>query len=285
VNDGSEDSGALLVDKLFQELTPPAGGWNIITQKNSGVSTARNNGVKSAKYNYIAFLDADDWWEPDFLLEMTKLIEQYPEAGIYGCNYYFVKNNLLRIAPLGIEPQFNVGLINYLQVYAKTLCMPLTSISVVIPKSVYEAEHGFNMNLKLGEDFDLWVRIATKYPVAFTNKPLAYYNQDVVLSDRAVNKRLYEASEHMLFSDYGYLMQDEDFRYLYERLALYGLLPYYLAGKNRAEVDSIISSITWSQHETKYKFYYLYLPRWIVKCWFTVLKFGSEVKTCWKKVR
>ena len=64
--------------------------------------------------------------------------------------------------------------------------MPLTSISVCIPKKVFEEENGFKPNLKLGEDFDLWVRIALKYPVAFLNKPLAYYNQDVDVKTRVL---------------------------------------------------------------------------------------------------
>ena len=61
--------------------------------------------------------------------------------------------------------------------------------------------------------------------VAYLNKPLAYYNQDVELQNRAIGGKLYKPSEHMLFSDYGVFMQNTDFRYLYERLALYSLLP------------------------------------------------------------
>jgi glycosyltransferase involved in cell wall biosynthesis len=59
----------------------------IIEQQNQGVSITRNNGVKLAKYDYIAFLDADDWWEPTFFEEMKALIEEFPEGGIYGSSY------------------------------------------------------------------------------------------------------------------------------------------------------------------------------------------------------
>jgi len=285
IDDGSNDDGMKVVESLFALLNPPLGGWKVITQKNAGVSVTRNNGVKLAQYKYVAFLDADDWWEPTFLQEMKTLIDEFPEARIYGCNYYFVKNKALRIAPLGLDSEFKRGLINYLKVYCKTLCMPLTSISVVIPKSVFEKEKGFKPSLKLGEDFDLWVRIATKYPVAFLNRPLAYYNQDVQLAGRAVSDKLYELDEHMLFSDYGDLMQNHDFRLLFERLALYGLLPYYLAGKNEKEVKAILSVVNWSQHEKKYRFYYLYLPKWLVRFWFTFLRLGSKVKTTLKRIR
>jgi len=279
VNDGSTDNSVEIANYLIATLAPPLGGWRVVSQSNQGVSTARNNGVKAAKYDYIAFLDADDWWEPTYLEEMKTLIEEYPTAGIYGSGYYIVKNGNKRVAPIGIEPTFKKGIINYCQVYAKTLCMPLTSISVVITKKIFESEKGFKPTLKLGEDFDLWVRIAMKYPVAFLNKPLANYNQDVELQHRAIGKKLYEPHEHMLFTDYEELNSNPDFQYLYERLAVYGLLPYYLAGRNKKEVDVILSDIHWNNHALKYRLYYKILPKKMVNLWMKFLQFGSLVKT------
>lgn len=251
----------------------------IIRQENQGVSVARNNGVKLAKYPYICFLDADDWWAPTFLEEMKALIEEFPDAGIYGTSYYIVKNGNQRIAPIGVPEGFEKGEINYCQVYAKTLCMPLTCISVCIPKMVFENEKGFKPKLKLGEDFDLWVRIALKNNVVLLNKPLAYYNQDVDLTFRAVSAgKFYNPEEHMLFTDYGDWMDDEDFRCLYEKLAVYGLLNYYLADKNKKEVSDIITSIHWDDKPLKDKLYYLYLPKKVVILWFYILKRLSIVK-------
>ena len=120
-----------------------------------GVSTARNNGVKVAKYELIAFLDADDWWEPTYLAEMKNLLEAYPAAGIFGSGYYLVKNGVSRVATVGVDHSFTMGLINYFQVYSRNLCMPLWTCSTVIRKSVFDAEKGFKPGLKLGEDFDL----------------------------------------------------------------------------------------------------------------------------------
>lgn len=272
IDDGSTDQ-SLEAAKAFENKS-----ITIISQPNSGVSTARNNGVKIAKHPYICFLDADDWWHPTFLEEMKRLITDFPDAGIYGSGYYIVKNGKERIAPIGVPQGFEQGIIDYCEVYAKTLCMPLTSISVVIPKHIFDEEKGFKSQLKFGEDFDLWIRIALKHKVILVNKPLAYYNQDVDVNNRAIGSRFYKPEEHMLFSNYGDFMHNEGFRFLFERLALYGLLSYYLNDVNKLEVYQILSEINWNKHEHKYLLYYKKFPRWAVKVWFRIIKKLSIIK-------
>ena len=272
IDDGSTDQ-SLEVAKTFENKS-----ITIISQPNSGVSTARNNGVKLAKYPYICFLDADDWWHPTFLEEMKRLITDFPDAGIYGSGYYIVKNGQERIAPIGVPQGFERGIIDYCEVYAKTLCMPLTSISVAIPKHIFDEEEGFKSKLKLGEDFDLWIRIILKHKAILVNKPLAYYNQDVEVNNRAIGSRFYKPEEHMLFSNYGDFMHNEGFRFLFERLALYGLLSYYLNDVNKLEVYQILSEINWNKHEHKYLLYYKKFPRWAVKVWFRIIKKLSIIK-------
>lgn len=286
VDDGSTDDGAEKVKKFMitlkspegDLLAPPSGGWGVIAQENSGVSTARNNGVKVAKYDYIAFLDADDWWKPTFLEEMKALIEEYPDARIYGSSYYKVKNGKNIPANIGVDAGFEKGKINYFRVYAKTMWMPLWTGAVIIPKKIYLDENGFKPQLKLGEDFDLWVRIALKYPVVFLNKKLSYYNQDVEQASRAIGVKRYCPEAHMLFTDYGTLMQSDDFKYLFDTLALYGLLPYYLNKVNQKEVNQILNKIDWEKHEGKYFWYYKRIPRQVVKYYFDLKMFGFRVK-------
>lgn len=289
IDDGSTDGSYDVASKLIAEFSsspttsPPLGGFRGASQPNQGVSTARNNGVKLAKYPYIAFLDADDWWTPAYLEEMKGLIEEYPVAGIYGSSYFYVKNGENRLPKSGLEKGFERGYINYCQVYAKTLWMPLWTGSVIVPKAVFDAEKGFKPRLKLGEDFDLWIRIAMKHPVVYLNKQLAYYNQDVDLGSRAIGYKFYTPETHMLFTDYGEWMEQEDFRYLFERLALYGLLPYYLENKNRHEVNRILSGIRWEKHERKYWWSYKGLPKWIVRTYSKLMRMGAYLKQACKK--
>ena len=167
MDDGSKDDSFSIALATIEGH----GHCHLFRQKNGGVSMARNNGVVLSQGDYLCFLDADDWWEQTFLEEMSKLIEEFPDAGIYGTNYTIVNEtkHKTRVAPVGVEKGFEKGYINYCQVYSKTLCMPLTSISVAIPRPVFNEMGGFPKGIKLGEDFLLWIHIALKHKVAFLN--------------------------------------------------------------------------------------------------------------------
>ena len=80
VDDGSTDGGAAVVGGYTSPLI------RLVTQKNAGVSAARNRGAVLARSEYIAFLDADDRWQPGYLEKMAFLIEQYPDCGAYAAD-------------------------------------------------------------------------------------------------------------------------------------------------------------------------------------------------------
>ena len=281
IDDGSKDGGFETAKKLLDVLTPPLGGWGATCQKNQGVSVTRNNGVKLAKYDYIAFLDADDWWAPTYLEGMKNLIAQYPEAGIYGSCYYKVKNGKHIQANIGVPEGFQQGLINYFQVYAKTLWMPLWTGATVIKKNIFHENNGFKPTLKLGEDFDLWVRVALKYPVAFLNKPLAYYNQDVEQANRAIGTKLHKPQEHMLFALkelYETEKPDSDLKHLMDALRVYGLFPYYLNKSTRKEALEQLARVDWSkQSAAAYRQYYR-SPVWLLNLKRNIIQLAWKLK-------
>ena len=248
-------------------------------EENVGVSNARNTGVALSTAPYITFLDADDWWEPTFLKEMAGLIERHPNAGIYGTGYYIVKNGKKRVAPIGVEEGFSEGEINYCTVYAKTLCMPLTSITVAIPRAVFDEAGGFKPHLKLGEDFDLWIRIALKHKVVFLNKPLSNYNQDVDVTYRGTN-HLHDTKEHMLWN-LGYLESEEksnpDYKQLVDNMRTYGLLTYLLTTKYRAAARQELAKVDWERQPIETQRLYR-MPIIYLKARMCFLKLGSKVK-------
>ena len=278
VDDGSQDSSKDVAEKFLLCSTVP---YQLICQDNAGVSMARNNGVVCSHGEFLCFLDADDWWAPTFLGEMDQLIDEYPEAGIYGTNYTIVNEtkHKTRVAPIGVESGFERGYINYCQVYSKTLAMPLTSSSVAIPRGVFEEMRGFPEGIKLGEDFLLWIQIALKHKVAFLNEPLAYYNQDSSPQWRAVG-HLQEPRYHMLWN-LDFLEEEEkrnsDYKQLIDNLRVSSLLPYYLSKPYRKDAQRELDKVEWSRQPDTMRSLYR-TPVWLLRTRQFFLRLGSFVK-------
>ena len=273
VDDGSTDGSGDTV-KAFTDNR-----IHLMRQENAGVGMARNNGVAASHGEYLCFLDADDWWEPTFLAEMAALIERHPDAGIYGTGYYIVKNGRKRVAPIGVDEGFTEGDINYCQVYAKTLCMPLTSITVCMPRTVFEEAGGFPTGIRLGEDFLLWIHTALKHPVVLLNKPLSNYNQDVDVTYRGTH-HLHDPKEHMLWNlgDLEPLEQtDPDYKQLADNLRTYGLLAYLLEPQYHDAAQEELDKVDWSRQPKKTRRLYRQ-PLCYLKLRALFLKLGSTVK-------
>ena len=271
VDDGSKDDS---LARAKESLEGSSIDHQLIHQDNAGVSTARNNGVAASHGDFICFLDADDWWEPTFLERMDWLIKEYPDAGIYGVNYYIISRGKQRVA-LHIP---STGYINYCDCYRK-LQMPLTSISVAIPVDVFRSMGGFKPHLKLGEDFDLWIRIALTKKVAYLDEPLAYYFQDSNPVWRGTG-HLTAPEAHMLWN-LDYLEPEEqtnpDYKRLIDELRTYGLLSYYLSDKYRESAKSELAKIDWKKQPRSVRVRFK-LPVPVLKYRRTLKKYGSRIK-------
>lgn len=272
VDDGSTDDSFAVARSVLKDCGIV---HHLIHQENAGVSLARNNGVAVSRGEYLCFLDADDWWAPTFLEEMDVLIGEYPDAGIYGTNYYYVKNGMESVCIKAAE----TGYIDYFKVYADGLKMPLTSISVSVPKTVFTELNGFPTHVKLGEDFMLWVQIALLYKVAFLNVPLAYYNQDVDPTWRGIG-HLVPPKVHMLWN-LDFLSDVEkdnpEFKRLLDNLRTYSLLPYYLSKPYHEEAGRELEKVDWNRQPSKVRALYK-KPIWFLKLREVVFKVGSKMK-------
>lgn len=282
VDDGSNDNSA----GIAQQTINGYANCRLIHQENSGVSMARNNGVDLSHGDYICFLDADDWWEPTFLEEMAGLIDEFPDAGIYGTNYTIVNENKrkTRVAPVGVPEGFEKGYINYCQAYSKNMGMPLWPGSVCIPRDVFVEMGGFPKGISLGEDFILWIHIALKYKVAFFNKPLSNYNQDIALSDRAVG-RLHAPECHMLWN-----LKDlepvekvnSDYKELIDKLRVTGLMSYYISKQHHEKAISELSKVDWDMQSNSTRLEYR-KPRFVLQATKHLMGWGSIIKTIIKR--
>ena len=277
VNDGSKDDSAVIAEKLLKDI-PNA---RLINQENAGVAVARNNGVAHAKGDYVCFLDADDWWNVSFLQEMQQFIKDYPEAGIWGTNYWYVKKGKTHIAV-----PCETGYINYPKLYAETSVMPLTSISVCIKKDIFNELGGFPKGIKLGEDFLLWTKIALYNKVAFLNKAVAYYNNDIPASLRAT-RNLHAPEYHMLFkmqylaslveNDNVEIENKSDWKQLLDKLRVNGLLEYWMSDEYHDNAKQELIKVDWSKQPANVCRMYK-TPIWLLRAKQGVMRVGSFVK-------
>lgn len=173
IDDGSTDDSCKVVKSIADDRI------RLIRQENKDVSAARNRGIDEAKAELIAFLDSDDEWKPGFLETVLRLRNQCPEAGVYATAYEVWRQNGDVDSPKyrHIPPAPWEGIIpNYFKaaLTANIVC----SSAVAIPRSVLADMGRFVLRKGLGQDQDLWTRIALKYPVAFSWCRGAIYHKE-----------------------------------------------------------------------------------------------------------
>ena len=266
VDDGSVDGSGDIVESVNDSRI------RLVRQDNAGVSAARNRGVGESTAPYVCFLDADDWWEPTFLEEMAGLLERHPNAGIYGTGYYIVKNGKKRIAPIGVDEDFTEGEINYCRVYAKTLCMPFTSITVAIPRQVFKEIGGFPADIKLGEDFMLWVRIALNHKAVLLNKPLSNYNQDVDVTYRGTHKKQYDIDSFSTFHFDQFAEEESlnrNLKVILDKLRVLSLMSFRRYNLYPNRIKEEIAKVDFANVDKFYWFYYN-APYWFIAAYCSI---------------
>jgi glycosyltransferase involved in cell wall biosynthesis len=189
LNDGSTDQSLEKVNNIIDSRI------KIISTENRGVSQARNLGIEKAKFPYIAFLDADDYWENNHLETLNQLIKDFPNAGLFATKYKYHYDNNQQIIPyfIDISNDFR-GIVQDFFKSSSVYRIAWTSC-VCVPKKVIDNIGNFDENITLGagEDSDLWTRIAVKYPVAIDSKITAIYNFEGEnhLSNEKIEKKKY----------------------------------------------------------------------------------------------
>jgi glycosyltransferase involved in cell wall biosynthesis len=184
VDDHSSDGGPAIVK------SNPDPRISLIEQEHRGVSYTRNHGVDLATSDFIAFLDADDEWMPNHLETIMRLIEKYPEAGMFTTAYK-IRSAKGKIRWADYEGIPNAPWEGLLPDYFKSGALgdaPVNASVVVIPKKIFHEMGGFMEGYWYGEDLALFGKIALKYPVAFSWDVGAIYHQDAF--NRACDGRI-----------------------------------------------------------------------------------------------
>lgn len=167
VNDGSSDN----TEQWVAQISDPR--IKLISQENQGLSGARNTGIERANGEYIAFLDADDLWESTKLEKQVRCLDEHREVGLV---YTWV--NLINEAGKPTGRTFkNYAEGNVWETLIEHNIVESGSVAMV-RRHCFETCGVFDRNLRsFVEDWDMWLRIASRYSFKVIQEPLVYYRQ------------------------------------------------------------------------------------------------------------
>lgn len=281
VDDGSTDDSARVVEELMKNSPSLQGGdrGRLIRKSNGGVSSARNRGIQEAKYDYIALLDGDDLWDEHYLDEQVKLIQDFPEAKMWGVSIAFIKHNHQTKWNQGMGDSYRGYVENYFGTSHSDL---FCSSSVVICREVFNNVGYYDERIASSEDLDMWYRIILHYPVAFYDKVLAYYNQD------AENRVAYDTDTRFpLTKDIKYYFDKHNaefdcnpvFSHFMNNYVAANLLKdgYYFGTKQeRIDSDVIVAKLRYQDIHPKYRWIFK-TPRWIGWIVYQIVSFKKNL--------
>ena len=175
VDDGSTDDSADLVASNFPDV-------RLIRQANQGVAAARNRGIREASGAWIAFLDADDIWLPGKLRAQADALRSDPAARVVYTAWQVWAGETLRPSAAEVEsllagaddPSRWQGPSGWIYPDLLLDCALWTS-TVVAHRSVFDEIGLFDTGLRIGEDYDLWLRTSRISRILRVNRPLALY--------------------------------------------------------------------------------------------------------------
>jgi len=194
VDDGSTDDSHELVENYKSTSGFPI---NLIRQDNSGVATARNRGVYESKYNWIAFLDADDEWLSDKLEFQDDLIERNSNIDLLGGE--------INDSPINLVYKKLNGLTKVETRDILIKVFPQTS-TLLFKKEIFEKMGGFTEGLRYGEDSRFLVEFCDNYEYYYHPKKVTIYDggkQGFGVSGLSSNMEMMHKA-HMSNIDYFY---------------------------------------------------------------------------------
>jgi len=192
VDDGSSDES----DKTLAHIH----GIRYIKQRHLGVSAARNRGLQEAQANLVAFLDSDDSWLPTKLEQQVAFFAEKPRSWVMQTEEIWIRNGN-RVNPLKKHQKKGGWIFND--------CLPLCIVSpsaIMMRRELFEKVGHFDETLPACEDYDLWLRIAAKFPIDLLSEPLVVktggHSDQLSRTIPTLDRYRIQSLEKLLYSNY-----------------------------------------------------------------------------------
>lgn len=173
VDDGSQDNSVEVVKQFSDSRI------KLTQQKNAGVSNARNRGISQANGKWICFLDADDWFHPEYLSSLDMSISCYPTLNVFASSFISLADSIEWKPKAWEVSSLDYEIIENLP-NRWIRGIPFFTSSICIKKSLLaQMQPCFPPGESSGEDIDLWFRIAEKEKILLITNPLVAYRTEV----------------------------------------------------------------------------------------------------------
>lgn len=187
VDDGSTDA-------LRRVLSPWRSKLQLIHQENRGVAAARNRGIEAARTEWIAFLDADDAWLPERLHRQFDIVRRNDQVSFVFSDFSVCDGDWNVIQDRGITTDYGVFSsyrLEWADVFEQSMSLNDTerayvgyvfgslflgnyikTSSVLVRRELLKEAGGFDAGLRTQEDYELWLRLASRSRFAYLDRPL-----------------------------------------------------------------------------------------------------------------
>lgn len=171
VDDGSTDGSRRALAPYWKRI-------KYLWQENMGPGAARNRGVQASSGEYLAFLDADDYWLEGFLKTTVSFLETHPEIDVVSTAYWLKRpKEMIRWPPVRREPKEG-PVEDFFRAYARAPRFCCTD-SVLLRRSAFFKAGKFRTDLASGEDVELWCCLGAIGRWGYIAQPLAVYDETV----------------------------------------------------------------------------------------------------------
>lgn len=177
IDDGSTDRSVAIAEEVLSQRAGKI-PWRIISQENAGEGATRNRGAEEASCDYIAFLDADDEWLPDYLSEMERLALGFPSATVLTIR------NSRRNARGVIVPGRSAlgtgffGIVDRpIEMYRRGNGL-VNSSAVAIRRDAWQRSGGFHVGAPIGSDVTMWLKLGLSETFAHSGRALSVWRDE-----------------------------------------------------------------------------------------------------------
>jgi len=168
-DDGSTDDTVARIERRYGDQV------RVLRLPHRGLTPSRRASFEAASGDWLAPLDADDWWEPGKLAQQERFLLAHPEVRWCGTDgFYVAAEGVLRDSWFADYFQPVRELAGDLLPALVERCFPLVS-SMLLERGAYEGCGGYDLDIPYSQDYDLWMKLAAAHPGGMLAEPLIHY--------------------------------------------------------------------------------------------------------------